>query len=104
MSTPSTAAAVRHLRPTDWPSRLGRLRQGWALALEADDRSPLTIRNYLYGLDAFLAILADEGQDPDPETWDRLTADLFKTALQRRGLSANTRRVRWVAVQAFIHY
>src|SRR5262245_16032779 len=97
----TATATVRHLRPDDFGDRLTRLRLGWELSLEADDKSPLTIRNYRYGLDTFMAILAEAGQDPDPRSWDRVTADLYKTALQRRSLSANTRRVRWIAVKAF---
>jgi len=98
-------ATVTRLQPvSDWSRQLDRHRSGWALSLEADERSPLTIRQYLRGVDTLLDILTEAGADLDPMTWDRATADLYKVTLQRRGLAANTRRIRWIAASLFLDY
>src|SRR5262245_10736161 len=98
-------ATVRRLQPVaDWSAKLDLHRTGFAFALEADERSPLTIRQYLRGVDAFLEVLGEAGADLDPMSWDRATADLFKVALKRRGLAANTRRIRWVGVLRWLSY
>jgi site-specific recombinase XerD len=78
---------------------LGELAGSWLLALEAEHKSPATLRAYRRGVDAFLAWHA--GQGTAEPLLDRPAATAFLADLRRDGQAPATLRLRYKALRLF---
>lgn len=89
-----TPARVYSL-PVD-PDDLRALRDSWVTALEAERKSPETIRSYVMGVDRFLSWCAESDLSPD---LTRSRVNAWISSLHADGVSPATARARQLAVR-----
>lgn len=70
----------------------------WTVALQAERKSPETIKSYTVGVRQFLDWCADEGTDP---VLDRRTVSAFTVSLFDRGLEPTSVRARQLSLKRF---
>jgi len=71
----------------------------WAIALQAERKSPKTIRAYRAGVEGFLA-----WHGPGEPALDKPTVSKYLNSLEAAGQSAGTRRLRYAALRLFSRY